>query len=64
MSEPTADLQDRTSAVCGALAQWGDWRTAPDREAAKQAGSSAVDAIDALLRDLFALRGRLVQQIR
>jgi len=32
--------------------------------AARQAASTAVDAIDALLRELFLLRGHLVQEMR
>jgi hypothetical protein len=47
-----------------ALMQWADRGTAGDGAAARRAGSTAVDAIDALLRDLFVLRGRLVQEIR
>ncbi len=36
---------------------------APDKAAARRAGSTAIDAIDALLRELYALRGRLVRQV-
>jgi len=34
------------------------------RQGSRQAGTTAVDAIDGMLRDLFVLRGRLVQEIR
>ncbi len=64
MSDPTASLRDRTSVLGVALTQWADRGTAQDKAAARRAGSTAVDAIDALLRDLFALRGRLVREIR
>ncbi len=64
MSDPTASLQDRTGVLCAALVQWSDGATAADGAAARRAGGRAIDAIDALLRDLYALRGRLVQQVR
>jgi hypothetical protein len=64
MSDPAASLRDRTSALGVALTQWADRGTARDKAAARRAGSTAVDAIDALLRDLFVLRGRLVREIR
>jgi hypothetical protein len=64
MSDPTASLRDRTSVLGVALTQWADRGTAGDKAAATRAGSIAVDAIDALLRDLFVLRGRLVREIR
>jgi hypothetical protein len=64
MSDPTASLRDRTSVLGVALMQWADRDTAEDKAAARRAGSTAVDTIDALLRDLFLLRGRLVREIR
>ncbi len=64
MSDPMASLQDQTGILGTALAQWAGRAGADDRAAARRAGSTAVDAIDALLRDLFALRGRLVREIR
>jgi phage gp36-like protein len=64
MRHPTADLRDRTGVLDVALVQWADRSTAPDKAAARRAGTTAVDAIDAMLRDLFVLRGRLVQEIR
>jgi hypothetical protein len=63
MSDPTASLRDRTGILDLALVQWANRGTEPDK-AAGRAGSTAVDAIDALLRDLFLLRGRLVREIR
>jgi hypothetical protein len=35
-----------------------------DKATARRAASTALDAIDAVLRDLYLLRGRLVQEIR
>jgi hypothetical protein len=64
MSDLTASLQDSTGVLGVALVQWADRNTAPDKAAARRAGTAAVDAIDAMLRDLFVLRGRLVQEIR
>ena len=64
MSDPTASLRDRTGILDLALVQWASRGTEPDKAAARRAGSTAVDAIDALLRDLFLLRGRLVREIR
>lgn len=64
MSDPTAGLRDRTSVLGVALMQWAGRGTARDQAAARRAGSTAVDAIDALLRDLFVLRGRLVRELR
>jgi hypothetical protein len=64
MSDPMTGLHDRTGVLGVALAQCADGDAAQDKAAAKRAASAAVDAIDALLRDLYLLRGRLVQQIR
>jgi hypothetical protein len=64
MSDPVASLRDRTGNLSTALEQWAGQATAPDKASAQRAASTAVDAIDALLRDLYLLRGRLVQEIR
>jgi len=64
MSDPMADFRDRTGVLGVALAQRADRGTAADKAAARTAASTVVDAIDALLRDLFVLRGHLVQEIR
>lgn len=64
MSDSITSLRDRTSALDEALVQWADRDTARDNVAARRAGRAAVDAIDALLRELFTLRGRLVREIR
>lgn len=64
MSDPVASLRERADVLTVALEQWAGQATAPDQAAARRAASTAVDAIDALLRDLFLLRGHLVQEIR
>jgi hypothetical protein len=64
MSDPMASLRDRADILDVALVQWANRGTEQDKAAARRAGSTAVDAIDALLRDLFLLRGRLVREIR
>ena len=64
MSDPVASLHERLDVVTAALEQWTGQSAAPDQAAARRAASAAVDAIDALLRDLFLLRGHLVQEIR
>jgi len=64
MSDPMTSLRDRIGVLGVALAQWADGDAAQDKTAARQAASAAVDAIDAVLRDLYLLRGRLVQEIR
>jgi hypothetical protein len=64
MSDTATSLRDRTGVLGVALAQRADRDAAPGKAAARQAASAAVDAIDALLRDLYLLRGRLVQEIR
>ena len=65
MSDPMTSLRDRTGVLGAALAQWADGDAAQqDKAAARRAASAAVDAIDALLRDLYLLRGRLVQESR
>ncbi len=64
MSDPMTSLRDHTGVLGVALGQWADRGTARDKAAARRAGRTAVDAIDALLRDLYVLRGRLAREIR
>ena len=69
MSDPVTSLRERAGVLTAALEQWAGQATAPgqaalDQAAARKAATTAVDAIDALLRDLFLLRGHLVQEIR
>jgi hypothetical protein len=64
MPDPMTSLRDSTNVLGAALTLWADRDTAQDKAAAKRAGRTAVDAIDALLRDLYLLRGSLVREIR
>ena len=64
MSDLTTSLHDRIGVLCAALAQWAERDTAQGTADARRVGSTAVDAIDAVLRDLYLLRGRLVQEAR
>jgi len=64
MSDPMTSLRDRTGVLGVALQRWAGRASAVDKAAARHAASSVVDAIDALLRDLYLLRGRLIQEIR
>ncbi len=64
MSDLAASLRDRTGILGAALEQWEDRGTAAGAAAAQPTASTVVDAIDALLRDLYLLRGRLVQEVR
>jgi hypothetical protein len=64
MSDPMTSLRDRTGILGAALEQWADQASAVDKAAARHAASTVVDAIDALLRDLYLLRGGLIQEIR
>jgi hypothetical protein len=64
MSDLTTSLRDRIGVLCAALTQWAERDTAQDPAAARRVDSAAVDAVDALLRDLYLLRGRLVQEGR
>jgi hypothetical protein len=64
MSDPVANLRDRTDVLSAALEHWAGQGSTTDKATARRAASAAVDAIDALLRDLYLMRGRLVQEIR
>jgi hypothetical protein len=57
-------LHDSLGELGVALAQWDDRDRARDQAAARKAGSTAVDAIDSMLRQLYMLRGRLTREIR
>jgi hypothetical protein len=63
MSDLTASLRDRTSVLCAALVERADPGIARDKAAARRASHNALDAIDALLSDLYVVRGRLAREI-
>ena len=59
-----AKLDTPASALAVALAQWetrDDTRPQPE---IRRAANTAIDAIDAMLRELYLMRGRLVGEIR
>jgi hypothetical protein len=56
-----ARLEDPMGVLAIALGQWEDGRPRPF---ARRAASTAMDAIDAMLADLHAMRARLVTEIR
>lgn len=74
MSGSTAEGLPSLAALAGILAQadrlagaLGDWAGRDDstaQPAVRRAANEAVDAIDTLSRDLFALRQRLLDEIR
>jgi hypothetical protein len=56
------DGHNRVLAV--ALARWAARDDSKADPAARQAANTAIDAVDAMLRELHALRARLVSEIR
>ncbi len=62
--DPMTGLNDQLGVLGVNLAYWDDRDRARDQAAARKAGSTAVDAIDSMLRDLYLLRGRLTREIR
>jgi hypothetical protein len=59
-----ARLEDPMGVLAVALAQWeGRDETRPQPEV-RRAASTAMDAIDGMLRELHAMRARLVGEIR
>ncbi len=59
-----ASLADRAGYLCAALAVWsGRDDTRPQPEA-RRAANTAMDAVDAMLGELHALRSRLLGEIR
>ena len=67
MSQPYdvhAKLEDPMGVLSIALGQWeGRDDTRPQPEV-RRAANTAMDAIDGMLRDLYAMRSRLVTEIR
>jgi hypothetical protein len=64
MSDPMTSLRDHFGVLGVAMTHWADRDSAQDQPAASRAGRAAVDAIDALLGELYLLRGRLAREIR
>jgi len=62
--DPMTGLHDSLGELGVSLAWWDQRETARDKAAARKAGSTAVDAIDSMLRQLYMVRGRLTREIR
>jgi hypothetical protein len=62
--DPMTGLHDSLGELGVSLAWWDQRESARDQAAARKAGSTAVDAVDDLLRQLYLLRGRLTREIR
>ncbi len=59
-----ARLEDPMGVMAVALAQWEIRDGTVPQPAVREAANTAVDAIDAMLRELHAMRSRLVSEIR
>lgn len=59
-ADPLAVLQDQLGVLGEALAQRDQ---ATGKADARKAASAAVGAVDAMLRELYPIRGRLVREI-
>jgi hypothetical protein len=60
----TSRLHEHNGVLGVALAQWMARDDTKAQPAVRQAANAAMDAIDAMLRELHTLRGRLVFEIR
>jgi hypothetical protein len=59
-----ARLEDPAGALAVALAQWEARDDSKAQPGVRRAASKAMDAIDAMLRELHAMRARLIGEIR
>jgi hypothetical protein len=57
-------LADLTWVLDGALAEWAGRDDSRPQPEVRQAANVAVDAIDAMLRELYTARGQLVAEVR
>lgn len=64
IGDATGRLDGQLGVLGVALAQWQARDDTRPEPAVRRAASAAVDAIDAMLGELHALRGRLVTEIR
>lgn len=58
-----AKLEDPMGVLSVALVQWEDRDDTKAQPEVRRAANTAMDAIDAMLRDLYAMRARLVGEI-
>jgi len=59
-----AKLEDPMGVLSIALGQWEDRDDSKAQPEVRRAANTAMDAIDSMLRDLHAMRSRLVGEIR
>ncbi len=59
-----AKLEDPMGVLAIALGQWEDRDDSKAQPEVRRAANTAMDAIDGMLRDLYAMRSRLVGEIR
>jgi hypothetical protein len=59
-----AKLEDPVGVLSVALGQWEDRDDSKPQPEVRRAANTAMDAIDGMLRDLYAMRSRLVGEIR
>ena len=59
-----ARLEDPMGVLAIALGQWEDRDDSKPQPEVRRAANKAMDAIDAMLRELHAMRARLVSEIR
>jgi hypothetical protein len=59
-----ARLEDPMGVLAIALGQWEDRDDSKPQPEVRRAANTAMDAIDGMLRDLHAMRARLVDEIR
>jgi hypothetical protein len=60
--EPLSQIREHVENLAAWIAVW-EHRAEPDAHA-RRCASDAVDAVDAMLTDLYLVRGRLVSEIR
>ena len=59
-----AKLEDPMGVLSLALGQWEDRDDSKAQPAVRRAANEAMDTIDAMLAELYAMRSRLVSEIR
>lgn len=59
-----AKLEDPTGVLSVALAQWAGRDDTKAQPEVRRAANTAMDAIDAMVRDLYAMRSRLMAEMR
>ena len=60
----THSLKESAGALAAALGEWATRDDTVPQPEVREAANTAMDAIDAMLRELYLMRGRLVSEIR